>query len=801
MKTRLKIPLALVLLALGRAPVRAGAWEGRIPLHDGAEGHRPQRIGADGRAGVRFSVERDFVGVDARCPSYGNDRGGLTLSLYPWAGSVEASCARGALAARRFEDFPDNATLRLSFTPHPAGTYYAELSRGTEAVGVWKSPRGVAGAESYVDGRPVAGALEFAVTVAGLDVPFAGDWALYRLLSGPTCAPAETDGVSDAEGRLIPGRAFAERDLFADTWDAIDGLGRILGDARTLPSPRRRQVGIFYWTWHEGCDNPALPVNNAEILASDPSLADRPGDPKWGPFWVRHHWDRPLFGYYRTTDAWVSRRHAQMLAAAGVDAVVFDATNGERTWMASFWTLAKTWAALRRDGFRTPRVAFMLPFGEQPVQVKSLLQLYRDVYRPGRFRDLWHYWEGRPLVHADPCVIARRAKDPAASAEERRACEEALRFFTFRPLQPSYTAGPAAPNQWCWLECYPQHAYGRRSDGTFEMCAAGVAQNHSWRKRDGGCGIAAMNDVNVFGRAYMGPSWAELRPGERLYYAPDRNPRRDEPLRFLWGDGFAQQLARAREIDPDYLFITGWNEYVALHFPSWMGTEGAFPDQFSPSCSRDIEPSAGVLKDHFYYQLVQGVRAFRGVRPQRAAREHPVYRDALGDTQPRDAAGYGTRRYRDSTGRNDLVECRVEHDATTLRFRVDCAAPISPRTDPAWMRLFLSAALVPDDPRPNWNHFHFVVNRMPPPDDRTAILEVCTGGWAWREIARVPMKISGSSLEVSLPRASLGQSGRIDLRFKWADNTPGPGGDGDILDFYLHGDTAPDGRFLYRYFE
>ena len=117
------------------------------------------------------------------------------------------------------------------------------------------------------------------------------------------------------------------------------------------------------------------------------------------------------------------------------------------------------------------------------------------------------------------------------------------------------------------------------------------------------------------------------------------------------------------------------------------------------------------------------------------------------------------------------------------------------------MRLFLSAALVPDDPRPNWNHFHFVVNRVSPPDDRTAILEVCTGGWAWREIARVPMKISGSSLEVSLPRASLGQSGRIDLRFKWADNTPGPGGDGDILDFYLHGDTAPDGRFLYRYFE
>ncbi len=34
-----------------------------------------------------------------------------------------------------------------------------------------------------------------------------------------------------------------------------------------------------------------------------------------------------------------------------------------------------------------------------------------------------------------------------------------------------------------------------------------------------------------------------------------------------------------------------------------------------------------------------------------------------------------------------------------------------------------------------------------------------------------------------------------------ADNTPDRSGDGDILDFYRHGDVAPDARFLYRYFE
>ena len=59
------------------------------------------------------------------------------------------------------------------------------------------------------------------------------------------------------------------------------------------------------------------------------------------------------------------------------------------------------------------------------------------------------------------------------------------------------------------------------------------------------------------------------------------------------------------------------------------------------------------------------------------------------------------------------------------------------------------------------------------------------------QTARIASESTGMDIRV----------GRIDLRFKWADNTPGPGGDGDILDFYLHGDTAPDGRFLYRYFE
>ena len=112
------------------------------------------------------------------------------------------------------------------------------------------------------------------------------------------------------------------RDLFADTWDAMDDLGRCVASAG-LPAPRAKKVGIFYWTWHQGRKGPVL--DNSKLLAEDPTLPQRPRDPKWG-LRKTHYWGEPAFGYYATTDAWVLRRHAQLLSAAGVDVVVFDNT-------------------------------------------------------------------------------------------------------------------------------------------------------------------------------------------------------------------------------------------------------------------------------------------------------------------------------------------------------------------------------------------------------------------------------------------------------------------------------------------
>ncbi len=53
---------------------------------------------------------------------------------------------------------------------------------------------------------------------------------------------------------------------------------------------------------------------------------------------------------------------------------------------------------------------------------------------------------------------------------------------------------------------------------------------------------------------------------------------------------------------------------------------------------------------------------------------------------------------------------------------------------------------------------------------------------------------------LSIPRQDIDVSwkprGKLKLEFKWADNCPK---NGDVLDFWVDGDTAPDGRFRYVY--
>lgn len=54
--------------------------------------------------------------------------------------------------------------------------------------------------------------------------------------------------------------------------------------------------------------------------------------------------------------------------------------------------------------------------------------------------------------------------------------------------------------------------------------------------------------------------------------------------------------------------------------------------------------------------------------------------------------------------------------------------------------------------------------------------------------------LAGMLRSFRLPTMTGGSN--VNFNFKWADNMQQPG---DVLDFYVSGDVAPDGRFRYLY--
>ena len=241
-----------------------------------------------------------------------------------------------------------------------------------------------------------------------------------------------------------------------DFWTATDNLGRTTPTEQEVGATKTgKYVGIFYLTWHT--DNLAdfSPVINiSQILKQDPSAATNLNDPAWGGiinggvYW----WDEPLLGYYRTTDDWVLRKHAQMLADAGVDVVFLDCTNGSQTYKSAWTKLLKVWEQARQDGVKTPQIAFLLPFASTEGALSSIKKLYNDLYKPGLYKDLWFMWNGKPLIMAYPEMLSDVPNNPV----ETQLRHDIKNFFTFRPGQPDYVSGPSRNDQWGWLEDYPQ---------------------------------------------------------------------------------------------------------------------------------------------------------------------------------------------------------------------------------------------------------------------------------------------------------------------------------------------------------
>jgi hypothetical protein len=572
-------------------------------------------------------------------------------------------------------------------------------------------------------------------------------------------------------------------DTLSDMYVAIDGLGRELPTSEECGPPREgKTVGIFYFTWlgphgydrsepllpdqgvqpkEEGKDYRS-PYDVTEILAT-------PGEEKpWGPVHAFHHWGEPAFGYYLSNDEWVIARHARMLTDVGVDVICCDVTNAVR-YTGVYMKICEVFQRILDAGGRAPKIAFLLNSGHDQVAQA----LYDEFYSKGLYEDVWFRWKGKPLMLASSDGLP----------------EELREFFTLRQSW-AWSAGGwfgDGHDKWPWLDHTPQ-AFGWHEDPeTPEQIAVAAAQHPT---------------TNI-GRSHH--DGAQPPPEER------------DPAQ---GWYFQEQWERALEVDPEFVFVTGWNEWVAMRFLASEGqgfcgqrlSEGDtfFVDQYTQEYSRDIEPMAGGHGDAYYYQMASYLRRYKGVRPlpeASAPLEHPqgafmnwdqvqpVYRDHVADADHRDHPGWGSvEAYVNETGRNNFVECKVDRSEGSVHFWARTAEPITDHGQPGWMTLYLR---IPGSDAPDWSGFHFAINRTAARRG-VATLERSLGGWEWEKVADVPFAVEGDQIELTVSRHLLGleDDEAFELIFKWSDNSCL---EGDPMDWHRFGDTAPDGRMAYRY--
>lgn len=364
---------------------------------------------------------------------------------------------------------------------------------------------------------------------------------------------------------------------------------------------------------------------------------------------------------------------------------------------------------------------------------------------------------------------------------------EALGFFTFRKPQPDYFQGPTGPHQWGWLEVTPQHAF-HDAAGKPEQATVGVAQN----ALDGR--LSVLSNPRSHGRSF--------------HQGAQPRPEGCSPA----GWNFTEQWQRAREIDPRVVFITGWNEWIASRYDESAPFHGAGPvtfvDQFDPEFSRDIEPMKGGHGDAYFYQMIDGIRRYKGTRPLPPVTSAailidgefgdwrgvgPEFRDTIGDPAKRDWRGWGKgTRHVETSGRHDLVAAKVSADPDTLYWHVRTAADLGDPSQERWMWLLLDTD---GNPRNGWLGFDYLIGRNSA--DRRRSLEKASGnGFGWTPAGEVAFACGAREMECAIPRAAIGlKPGPVTVRFKWADHLMATG---DWSDFTLHGDAAPNDRFTYQ---
>jgi hypothetical protein len=635
----------------------------------------------------------------------------------------------------------------------------------------------------------------------------------------------------------------AVRDIFPDTWVATDGIGRAMPDLSAVgpvKQDQRRVVGIFYIAWHRdgsgGMKSPYT-ADVTTVLAGDPRARLDAQHPLWTA--GSYHWGQPEMGYFLSKDPFVIRHDMSMLADAGVDVLIMDVTNAERYW--DEWNVIfPVMQQMKAEGNKVPAFCFWAFNGPAITVVQDL---YEKVYKTGKYKDLWFYWDGKPLLlyNGKPAVDSNGSVsqhpnlhyDPRAKTDPNHPhhgdpeytekfyadyTKGVKEFFTLRTMWWGYHTW--AGSRFIGTEDNWSFGYDLGDDLVKKMKPDELVSRHNGIKEEAAV-TPAQHPSSMIGKSWTrehGEPPLNERDLPVSTYVPWLHKTVEHPEGY--GIYFQQRWDEAIQARPQFLYLNDWNEWTAGKYHPGRGQ--AFPflgrkspyffvDQYNAEFNRTIQPMKDGYTDNYYMQMAQNIRRYKGVRPIPVLSGlHPMtidgdfsdwaavdveYRDTVGDTIHRDYPGYGGQHYRNDSGRNDIVTCKVAVDPEYVSFFVETKQPLTPHTDKNWMLLLIDTDRNHDT---GWYGYDYIVNKKMLDGNTTTLsrFDANSRENPWIEAAPLRYRYAGSRMELAIPRQLLGLQGdAFTFDFHWCDN---PADLKDPISLCVEGDSAPNRRFNYR---
>lgn len=611
-------------------------------------------------------------------------------------------------------------------------------------------------------------------------------------------------------------------DIYPDTWVATDGAGRVeptQAEAGKPKTDKPREVGIFYVTWHnEGLYNMPAPYDGdvTKVLERDPSARLDGNSKSWTV--SSFHWGEPEMGYFLSADPYVIRHDVSMLADAGVDVLILDVTNGVRYWNA--WeALWKVMSEMKADGNKVPKFCFWSFNGNM---ILSVQELYDKVYKDGRYKDLWYYRDGKPLLlyNANPTCDANGAGykghdnylyDPDAVTNPANP-HYGDTLYTRKQLTyyPKYiTDFFSLRNMWWGYYRWADKRFiGGEGNWSFgqDLGDKNVQKlsprerTSTWKGRLEEFAVTpAQHSSTMIGKSWrMNTGQPALDEHDMPVPALVPATGKVESRPTAHGIYFQDRWDEALSVDPEFIYLNDWNEWSAGKYAmdcQFLGRKSnfLFVDQYNEEFNRTIAPMKGGYTDNYYMQMIANIRRYKGVREIPANKGYftswentpAEYRDTRGDIVHRDYNGYARLHYTDNLGRNDIVLAKVGVTRKDILFCVETAAALTQPEPENWMLLFIDAD---KNSATGWHGYDFMVNNGQ---------LLARSGNEWKKAADVKAYIAGNRLVITIPRKALGLKGNaMTFDFKWADN---PAGLDSPIGLATGGDTAPNRRFNYRF--